>query len=164
MFSQGTGKPKSVLLKIAAKDCPACTNFDPRWPAIKDKISRNCNVEIKEINQNQKFSPIKANEGPLDLNNYATKWYPCFILVSGASWKAAQSNPHAKLDCVVYNSKRVNGNLVMENDRAGFSDIELIPWINGLTGTPPINHPPNQSNPSESGFCQVNQKYKPVKF
>lgn len=164
MFAAGPGKPRAVFLKIAAKDCPACTNYDPKWTAIKEKISKSCNVEIKEINQNQKFTPIKQSEGPLDLNNYATKWYPCFVLVSGTSWAAAQKNAHAKLDCEVFNGKKVNGNMTMINPNLGFSEVELVPWINQITNnsSPAVNAPVN--NPPTGGYCEINQKYKPIKF
>ena len=144
MFTPGPGKLRPILIKIAAKDCPACSVYDPKWPAIKDKISRSCNVEVREINQNQKFTPIKQSEGPLDLNNYATKWYPCFVLVSGNSWAAAQKNPHAKLDCMVYNSKKVNGNIVMDNPQVGFTDVELVPWIQSVMGVAPSSNTPKR--------------------
>lgn len=162
MFASGQGKPKAVLLKIAAKDCPACSIYDPKWPAIKDKISKNCNVEIRELTQNNKFTPIKQNEGPLDLNNYATKWYPCFVLISGTSWAAAQRNPHAKLDCEVFNGKKVNGNMAMINQNIGFSENELIPWINSLIGNTAAMA--FSAPPVMGGYCEINQKYKPIKF
>lgn len=163
MFAPDPSGSKHILVFFHSTDCGACVGFKPHWPAVKEKIKQNCNIDFLEVELANKSGPIKDKAFPEDLVSFRPEWLPAFALISAKSWQQAKSNKKLPLQGVVFNGVKTGSGWQPVTKNLPYSEAQLIPWIKANLGdqstiiTEPINA-------NYGGYCGAPRVTKTLKF
>lgn len=115
---------RPYFVVVTSKSCKHCTIFREKvWPSLKNRLYRENRVHVVDIDLTSVDFPSN-NSYPNDLKNW-TRWFPTFLLFTGASWSGAR-----KLEGVIFNGHMENGEAKLNDTKIPGTENNISSWIN----------------------------------